>query len=203
MAKSSHSKKHIPMNHPSLTSTTCRLRLSAAAVAFLAAAALTGCAAPATTTGLSVPAALNPPPSEVLVLETQARGVQVYQCAATKTGDARFDWNFVRPEAQLFDAAGRNIGRHFAGPSWEANDHSVVVGEVKAKDPGPSAGTIPWLLLGAKSNTGAGVFANVRSVQRLATAGGLAPAGGCDASHAGEEMRVGYQAVYRFYAAAR
>ena len=38
----------------------------------------------------------------------------------------------------------------------------------------------------------------VRFVQRLQTQGGKAPAGGCDAAHAGATSRVPYSARYIF-----
>ncbi|HWY23741.1 MAG TPA: DUF3455 domain-containing protein, partial [Nevskia sp.] len=63
------------------------------------------------------------------------------------------------------------------------------------------AGAIPWLLLGAKANSGTGILGKVLSVQRLNTVGGKAAADGCDAAHTGAEQRVSYKAEYDFYAA--
>jgi hypothetical protein len=40
----------------------------------------------------------------------------------------------------------------------------------------------------------------VSSVQRINTKGGKAPASGCDAARAGQEVRVPYSADYRFFA---
>jgi hypothetical protein len=39
-------------------------------------------------------------------------------------------------------------------------------------------------------------------VQRVRTSGGLAPATGCDAAHAGAVVRVPYTATYCFFASA-
>jgi hypothetical protein len=61
-------------------------------------------------------------------------------------------------------------------------------------------GAVPELLLKAKSSRGAGVFAGVSYVQRLATKGGLAPAGGCTE---GAQTSVRYEALYTFSAPAR
>jgi len=75
-----------------------------------------------------------------------------------------------------------------------------VVGEVKAKDTSRSSGSIPWLLLGVKSTSGQGLFRPVRSIQRLNTLGGAAPATASQAQ-AGQEVRVPYSATYAFYVA--
>lgn len=146
-----------------------------------------------------VPEALRASPGESLALQTRATGVQIYTCSAAKDNPARYEWAFKAPEAELFDASGARIGKHYAGPTWELQDGSKVAGEVKAKDNGPDANAIPWLLLAAKSNSGNGTMARVTSVQRLDTAGGKAPADGCDVAHAGAEVRVPYTATYLFY----
>jgi hypothetical protein len=40
------------------------------------------------------------------------------------------------PDADLFDEGGRRIGRHFAGPTWEASDDgSKVIGTPIEKTP--------------------------------------------------------------------
>ena len=60
-------------------------------------------------------------------------------------------------------------------------------------------GAIPWLLLKARSNDGSGIFSTITYVQRLQTAGGVAPAEGCDRSDPGAERAIPYTAVYAFY----
>jgi len=167
------------------------------------AACLGGCAAMAPTPlPLTVaPEALRPPPTAALALRTQASGVQIYGCTASADDAARFEWTLTAPEADLFDEAGKRIGRHYAGPTWEALDGSKVVGEVQARAGAPDPGAIAWLLLAVRSNSGIGVLGQVQWVQRLDTVGGKAPAGGCDAAHAGAEVRVPYKASYYFYSA--
>ena len=129
-----------------------------------------------------------------------ASGVQVYECRA-KAGDAgAAEWVFIAPEAQLFDADGLPVGKHYAGPTWESNDGSKVVGAVKAKADAPDAGAIPWLLLATHSTGGSGAFANVTSVQRVATSGGVAPSAGCSTATIGQQARVPYKAQYTQYA---
>ena len=172
---------------------------AAAAVLFgvLASAGATSNAA----TIADVPEALKVQANEKLSLEAHATGVQIYECKASKDDPLKFEWAFKAPEAELFDSAGKRIGKHYAGPTWESNDGSKVVGEVKAKDAGPDANAIPWLLLSAKSTTGEGVFAHTQSIQRLHTVGGKAPADGCNQALMGKEARVPYKATYFFYVA--
>jgi hypothetical protein len=159
---------------------------------------LPGCA---TSTGTvpAVPDSLKAPPTQKLALETRASGVQIYECRASKDNPARFEWVFIAPEAELFDPTGNKIGKHYAGPTWESNDGSKVVGEVKARDDGPDASAIPWLLLNAKSTAGTGLLSRTVSIQRVQTVGGKAPASGCSQAQAGREARVPYEARYYFY----
>jgi hypothetical protein len=91
------------------------------------------------------------------------------------------------------------VGGHYAGPTWEANDGSKVVGEVVERANAAGPGAIPWLLLKARSNDGPGAFRTVTYVQRLETAGGVAPTEGCHQSAAGAERAVEYGATYTFY----
>jgi hypothetical protein len=129
-------------------------------------------------------------------IELRGTGAQVYTCEAVPFG---FRWHLKAPEATLLDDAGAVFGRHFAGPSWRARDGSTVVGEVVVSDPAPRPGSIPWLLLRAKSHSGSGVFASVGYIARVRTESGLAPADGCDAAHTGVERRVPYSALYVFF----
>ena len=148
-----------------------------------------------------VPENLRTPVTEVLSLETKAAGVQIYECNASKDEPTRFEWIFKAPEADLFDSAGNKIGKHYAGPTWESNDGSKVVGEVKAKDNGPDPSAVPWLLMSAKLTSGTGVFSQVKSIQRVYTVGGIAPTEPCSPAQAGKVTRVGYKATYNFYVA--
>lgn len=165
--------------------------------------ALAGCAS--TGPGLpTVPDNLKVPAGQTLKLSVNATGVQIYECRASKNDPTRFEWAFKAPEAQLFDGKGLKIGKHYDGPTWEANDGSKVVGELKAKDSGPDPTAVAWLLLSAKSTKGAGtfgsgVFGNVKSIQRMQTVGGIAPATPCNQTQAGQESRVLYRAAYYFY----
>jgi FtsP/CotA-like multicopper oxidase with cupredoxin domain len=136
-----------------------------------------------------VPDNLKPAKNESLAMIVPAKGVQIYECRAGS-------WAFVAPDAELFDAAGKKIGTHYAGPHWEAADGSRVVATLKARADAPAATDIPWLLLGAKSVGSDGAFSKVTSIQRLATAGGIAPSGEC---MTGAKARVPYTADYHFF----
>jgi hypothetical protein len=147
-----------------------------------------------------VPAKLNPAASESLAMIVPAKGVQIYECRASKGQAGGYEWAFVAPEAELYDARGARIGRHYGGPHWEAADGSRVVGAVKERADAPVAGAIPWLLLGTKSVGPEGRFSTVTSIQRVNTAGGAAPASGCTQASAGKAARVPYTADYYFFA---
>jgi Protein of unknown function (DUF3455) len=140
----------------------------------------------------AVPDNLKPGTDEVLARRARASGDQVYTCDGS-------GWVLSRPDAKLFSESGEQVGSHFAGPTWEWSDGSRVIGKPVANataDPDSA----PWLLLIATDHQGNGVLRNVSSIQRLSTKGGKAPAGGCDMSHTGEEVRSHYTAVYYFYA---
>ena len=167
--------------------------------AFLAsfAALLVACASPRYSAAPSVPPSLQAPAGSTLYLEALASGVQIYECS--RRADSTYAWALKAPEAVLTARSGQLIGKHYAGPTWEAVDGSTVVGKVRAQDPAPSPSAIPWVLLDAKSNAGVGTFAGAKVVQRVATVGGIAPTGGCTESTIKSEARVPYSASYFFY----
>jgi hypothetical protein len=140
----------------------------------------------------AVPPAIEVPPGQTLTGDFLGVGVQVYRCTAGA-------WTFVEPAANLSSWTTRpgNLATavHFRGPSWESTDDgSLVEARVIASSPVP--GSIPQLLLQATNNRGDGVFGHVSYLQRLATQGGLAPAGECKD---GQTTGVRYRAQYRFF----
>lgn len=148
-----------------------------------------------------VPGALKPPADATLDLALPARGVQIYVCSAPATGGAAPAWTLKAPHAVLFQ--GLQAGAiHFAGPTWQALDGSLVTATKSASAPSPDGVAIPWLLLKAATHAGPGSFAGTTWIQRLATVGGAAPATGCDAAHLKAEVLVPYAADYFFYRAA-
>jgi hypothetical protein len=147
---------------------------------------------------LTQAAAAEPDPLAVpgtqTVLSLEASGVQIYECRRDSEG--KLAWVLKAPEANLYSDAGVLEAHHFAGPSWRANDGSQIGGKLLRQVPGDTPGSIAQLLLEAKSTGPEGVLSNVRFVQRLATAGGLAPAQPCTA--AGQTGRSPYIARYVF-----
>ncbi|HTD75422.1 MAG TPA: DUF3455 domain-containing protein [Steroidobacteraceae bacterium] len=156
--------------------------------------ALAGCASAPT-----VPGPLRVPTGQSLIKQLHATGAQIYECQPTKGDASQFEWSFKAPEAVLSTKGGRNLVKHYGGPTWEANDGSRVVGEVVASSPGTQPNSIAWLLLRAKSTSGNGLFSHVQFIQRLNTVGGSVPAGGCTRQQAGQQLRAAYTADYLFY----
>jgi hypothetical protein len=144
-----------------------------------------------------IPQQLQPSANEQLLLQVHAKGDQIYLC---KEGVTEFAWELKAPDAQLFDKDGKPFGKHFAGPSWQANDGSRVTGRAVANAPSPDPNSVAWLLITAVSHDGTGVLSRATTIQRISTKGGKPPASGCDSAHAGQEIRVPYTADYLFYA---
>ena len=140
-----------------------------------------------------VPAKLVPPAGVTKIGSFLGKGVQIYSCTGH---DPALCWTLKAPEAELTDANGSAFARHYAGPTWEAADGSKAVGKLMEAVPSPTAGAVPWLLLSATSS-GTGILSGTRFVQRIHTAGGIAPSGACP--EPGAEQRVPYSADYVFY----
>lgn len=159
--------------------------------------------AAAAAVSLVQPAGAGPPPPDVpdpilqvtdgskVFLIGHAVGVQIYSCNGTA-------WSFVAPRADLFDDHGKLIITHFAGPTWQAKDGSMVVGHAEASVTVDRT-AIPWVRLSAASTT-PGRLGNTTNIQRIATTGGLAPpAADCNATTAGTVAEVPYTADYYFW----
>jgi hypothetical protein len=120
--------------------------------------------------------------------------VQIYAWSGT-------NWAFQSPDAVLFadGVAHAEIGIHYAGPTWESQSGSKVVGVAVTNAPSPNANSIPLLLIRAVSTQGPGIFAQTTYVQRVNTLGGRAPA--TAGTVTGQIARVPYTAEYFFYRA--
>ena len=137
---------------------------------------------------------LAPSEDNHLIFHVFAVGVQIYRW------DGRV-WAFVAPEATLYADRDHHaqVGTHFGtptGPAWQSKSGSKVVAQ-RVEGCTPDAAAIQWLLLRAISRTGPGVFSDVSYVQRVNTAGGLAPA--TPGATVGDESRVPYTSEYVFY----
>ncbi len=136
---------------------------------------------------------LEVPEGNKLSFHVYAQGVQVYKWNGTS-------WAFVGPVANLFadDNYRGLVGTHYAGPTWESNSGSKVVGK-RVADCSPNASAIAWLRLETVSTDGPGIFNGVTFIQRVNTTGGLAPS--TPGTTLNEEVRVPYTTEYYFYRA--
>jgi hypothetical protein len=160
------------------------------------------CASPQRPTpAVAVPEKLNPGAGQWLAMIVVARGVQIDECRPRKDQTGVYEWAFVAPEADLFDGRGTKVGRHYAGPHWEALDGSKILGTVRERVDAPVAGAIPWLLLTAKSVGPDGAFSRITSIQRVNTGGGALPTTDCSQATAATPARIDYTADYDFFTA--
>lgn len=172
----------------------------------------------------NVPENLKAPAGNVVYMKGQAIGTQNYVCLPTATGLA---WTFHSPQATLFVShrwingdIHKQITTHFLSPnpgedgtpraSWQSSlDSSAVWGRAIANSSDSNyvaAGAIPWLLLevvGKRDGlNGSNLLGWTTFIQRVNTAGGVAPAAGCsEASHVGAIALVPYTTDYIFYRA--
>ena len=155
--------------------------------------------ADAKTEAPDVPGDIQVEAGHEVFLSGHAIGVQIQRCNATAGG---FAWGLVAPRANLYDDHGNVIMTHYGGPTWEARDGSKVMAARDGQVIVDST-AIPWLRLKATS-TSAGPdgdrLLRTAYVQRVNTAGGLAPAAAdCNAATAGAQVEVPYTADYYFW----
>jgi hypothetical protein len=142
----------------------------------------------------NTPASLAPAADQHLAFVLDATGIQRYSCNPTATGGQA--WALVQPVADLFNDCGDKVGTHYAGPTWEYKDGSTVAG-AKAAGVTVDASSVQWLLLSVVGHGGPyGKMTPVTAIQRLVTAGGLAPTNGCVL---GTTIDVPYTTKYFFY----
>ena len=67
--------------------------------------------------------------------------------------------------------------------------------------PPPTGAGDPWILLAAVSHTGAGIFSDVTSLQRINTSGGGQPEAACDATTGASSQQsvAGASDFYYYY----
>lgn len=130
-----------------------------------------------------------------------AEGVQKYK-AQQKAGSnpVSYEWVFVAPQADLFDAQNQKVGTHGAGPFWQLSAADSIFAQAfnpPKTSPSPDGKSIDWLLLMTKvGKTPTGKFSGVSYIQRIATTGGRPPA--ILPLTANETADVPYTAIYRF-----
>jgi hypothetical protein len=178
-----------------------------------------------------VPANLEVPAGHKAFFASHAVGTQNYICLPCPnviTPEAMcptsgFAWAFFGPQATLFDDDEKQLTTHFlspnpfeintpARPAWQhSKDTSAIWAMLidSSTDPAFVApGAIPWLLLrvvGAEEGpTGGDKLTAAIFIQRLNTAGGVAPSTGCTSSmDVGKKALVDYETDYFFYKAAK
>ncbi len=149
----------------------------------------------------NLPATVQVPAGNKVVMETVGVGEITYACNPKKDMAGQFEWVFVGPDAKLNNRSGKQVGKYYGPPAtWESMDGSKLTGAQVAVAPS-SAGNIPLQLVKANPAMGAGAMTGVTYIQRVATVGGVAPAMACDAGTAGSKQIVKYKADYIFYKA--
>ncbi len=98
---------------------------------------------------------------ETLIVTIHAQGAQVYECKLDTAG--KLAWEFREPIATLM-ADGKTVGRHFAGPSWELGDGSLVHGKLVARTSAATPMDIPLLKLDAIPQRDGGLLAGVTTI---------------------------------------
>jgi Protein of unknown function (DUF3455) len=151
----------------------------------------------------TVPDSLQVPENQKLLFRSYAEGEQIYICKSKPDNSNVFEWTLKAPRADLYDRkAGKLIGSHYGGPTWDLKDGSKIVGKVSTKADAPQAETaIPWLLLEVKENAGKGNLKSVKWIQRVNTVGGKATAQDCKQGNQNQEQAVPYAADYYFFGA--
>jgi hypothetical protein len=169
-----------------------------------------------------VPQAVQVEEGNEVFLVGHAIGTQNYICLPSATATTGVAFKLFTPQATLFDDNGKQIITHFFSPNpaengtirvtWQdSKDTSTFRGQVKdgnaSTDPDFVAkGAVAWLLV-SKSKDGAqngpmggDTLSDTTFVQRLNTAGGLAPSEGCATlSDIGTQAFMPYTADYFFY----
>jgi len=162
-------------------------------------------------------------------LQGHGVGTQNYICLpcpnattspASCPDDSGFAWILFTPEATLLADNGKQITTHFFSPNpsedgtiratWQhSRDGSTVWGGRATPSTDPkfvASGAVAWLLLpmaGVQEGpTGGRTLTATTFIQRLNTAGGVAPSTGCSQpSDVGAKAFVPYSADYFFYKA--
>jgi hypothetical protein len=189
-----------------------RLAYRAASLLLLA-SAVAGCANPPSAQRMAasterilpandtLPASLRATPQEQLQDALHAVGETTYEC---RNDGKQLSWTMTGTEATLVDPARRSVGTVAPGPDFIAYDGSQFAGSVAGEEI-VTAGALTWQRLvvrvAADATRDRGRFANVTSVQRVQTSGGLPPVTAC--FQAGQSLLVPYTATYLFYRASK
>lgn len=183
----------------------------AVAVSLLLPALATAQVVPSVPANIAVPAPSQP------FLVAHAVGTQNYMCQPAQSV-GQVAWALFTPEATLFDDGREQLSTHFFSPNlaeggvvratWQdSRDTSAVWGRVAAASTDPAfvnQNAIAWLLVqrvgSVAGPTGGTTLSATTFIQRVNTAGGLAPSTGCRIpTDVGNKAFVPYSADYVFY----
>ncbi|WXK34948.1 DUF3455 domain-containing protein (plasmid) [Mycetohabitans rhizoxinica] len=145
----------------------------------------------------TLPASLQAKPVEVLQEVFRVHGNETYVCQ--RNGN-QLSWHATGTLATLVDASRHSAGVISPGGYFIATDGSYVVTRLLAQEI-ISASTLPWQRLTAVHSSAepgeASRFANITSIQRVQTSGGLPPDPVCTVERTA--LYVPYSATYLFY----
>ena len=147
---------------------------------------------------MDLPEPVRVPAGHKMAMKAVGIGELTYECRVKANDATAYEWVFVGPVAKLMDTTNKEVGKYYAGPTWESTDGSKVTGKQVAVAPA-TPGSIPLQLVKAEPAMGAGAMSGVTYIQRVNTRGGVAPADPCTASSAGMKKQVAYQADYIFF----
>lgn len=172
---------------------------SAITLAALCAMTLSAHAAPAPSVdNATLPEAVRVPAGQKFMMTATGVGELTYECREKKDTAGAFEWGFVGPVAKLMSADKKEVGKYYAGPTWESTDGSKVTGKQVAVSPS-APGNIPMQLVKTDPAMGSGAMTGVSYIQRVNTKGGVAPTTACAADNKGARQQVVYEADYLFY----
>lgn len=198
--------------------------LYSAATKLLAVGALAAWLQPAfadTVTPPAVPDGLGVEAGNTPFLVGHAFGTQNYICLPSGAG---FAYTLFTPEATLLDDESEQIITHFFSPNVDPSDNGTIratwedsrdssrffgsVVKASTDEHFVASGAVAWLLLARAGTepgpTGGDRLTKTTFVQRVNTAGGLAPSTGCTSSaDVGRKAFVPYTADYFFYRSQR
>jgi len=171
-----------------------------------------------------VPDNLNVDEGNEVFLVGHGVGTQNYVCTTSTTSASGFAFSLFTPEATLFNGEGKQLITHFFSPNgdptvkppeagtirvtWEDSRDSsrvwAMLLEQSTNEQFVQKDAVAWLKLQTvgvdAGTTGSGRLTKVTFIQRLNTAGGLAPKSGCSTfEDLGRRAFVPYTADYFFY----
>jgi len=171
-----------------------------------------------------VPGNLNVDEGNQVFLVGHGVGTQNYVCTTSTTSMSGFAFSLFTPEATLFNKEGKQLITHFFSPNGDPTVKPPEAGTIRVTWEDSRDSSRVWAMLLQQSTdehfvqkdavawlklqtvgvdagtTGEGRLTKVTFIQRLNTAGGLAPKDGCSTfEDLGRRAFVPYTADYFFY----